>query len=63
MSSFEIARDGEHIVLLRCEGPFGLPSSRWPLTVQEAEQIIKFLGNAVKSMKQRQTSREEDRRE
>jgi hypothetical protein len=63
VSNFEVARQCDDIALMRCEGPFGLPSSQWVLTVQEAEQIIKFLGNAVKSMKQRSASPQEGRHE
>lgn len=53
MSSFEVMRDGDRIALTRCEGPLGVPAAQWLLTVQEAEQLIKFLGNAVESMKRR----------
>lgn len=56
MSSFEVARDGDRIVLTQCAGAFGLSVSQWSLSVQEAEQIIKFLGNAVESMKLRARS-------
>lgn len=53
MSSFDVSRKRDFIVLTRCEGPFALPVSHWELTVQEAERIAKILTDAAKSMKLR----------